>query len=33
MINFEAVIGHFGPQAVALQLEDAEKIDNRRLRQ
>lgn len=31
MIDFEAVIRHFGPQAVALQLEEADKIDNKAL--
>jgi hypothetical protein len=31
MIDFEAVIRHFGPQAVALQLEEADRIDNKAL--
>jgi predicted small secreted protein len=29
MIDFEAVIRYFGPQAVALQLEEADKIDSK----
>jgi hypothetical protein len=31
MIDFEAVIHHFGPQAVALQLEEADRIDSKAL--
>jgi predicted small secreted protein len=31
MIDFEAVIRHFGPQAVALQLEEADSLDDKAL--